>query len=248
MHVRVSPGRPPARWQVRVPGSKSLTNRALLLAGVAGRPLAPAPPAARRRHEVMADALRALGAGVGSRTAATGWSRARRGAAAGAGGPTCGAGWRAPSAASCCRCWRPGAGRFAVDAHDAAASPAARTGARRRCGPGGRDRRRGVPADARGGGLRGGISRSTRRSRSQFLSRAADGGAARARADARCGSDALVSRPYLQLTLDAMRAFGVDRRVGRRRAAGRAAGATGPPTTRSSPTPRRRRTSSPARP
>ena len=35
LSVRVSPGSPPAHWQLRVPGSKSLTNRALLLAGVA---------------------------------------------------------------------------------------------------------------------------------------------------------------------------------------------------------------------
>ncbi len=33
--VHVAPGDPQARWAVRVPGSKSITNRALLLAGVA---------------------------------------------------------------------------------------------------------------------------------------------------------------------------------------------------------------------
>ena len=32
--VRVAPGVPQPEWRVEVPGSKSLTNRALLLAGV----------------------------------------------------------------------------------------------------------------------------------------------------------------------------------------------------------------------
>ena len=32
--VRVSPGLPPPRWELRVPGSKSLTNRALVLAAL----------------------------------------------------------------------------------------------------------------------------------------------------------------------------------------------------------------------
>ena len=35
--ARVAPGSPEPHWEVRVPGSKSLTNRALLLAAVAGR-------------------------------------------------------------------------------------------------------------------------------------------------------------------------------------------------------------------
>ena len=59
--VRISPGTPAPQWRLRVPGSKSLTNRALLLAGVAeGRSRLIAPLIADDT-EVMARALQALG-------------------------------------------------------------------------------------------------------------------------------------------------------------------------------------------
>ncbi len=62
--VRVSPGTPPPRWELRVPGSKSLTNRALLLAGVAAGRSRLIGPLVADDTEVMAGALRALGARV----------------------------------------------------------------------------------------------------------------------------------------------------------------------------------------
>lgn len=63
--VRIAPGAPTARWEVLVPGSKSLTNRALVIAAVAGpgRSLLRAPLVADDT-EVMAAAVRALGARV----------------------------------------------------------------------------------------------------------------------------------------------------------------------------------------
>ena len=62
--VRVSPGAPPPRWELRVPGSKSLTNRALLLAGVADGRSRLRGPLVADDTEVMAAVLRALGARV----------------------------------------------------------------------------------------------------------------------------------------------------------------------------------------
>jgi len=62
--LRVSPGDVPASWQVRVPGSKSLTNRALLLAGVARGRSRLIRPLHADDTAVMAGALAALGAGV----------------------------------------------------------------------------------------------------------------------------------------------------------------------------------------
>ena len=62
--LTVSPGTPPSRWEVRVPGSKSITNRALLLAGVADGTSRLRDPLIADDTEVMAAALRTLGAGV----------------------------------------------------------------------------------------------------------------------------------------------------------------------------------------
>ena len=65
MRSRVaSPGRAAGAVGGRVPGSKSLTNRALLLAGVAAGALALRRPLIADDTEVMAEALRALGASV----------------------------------------------------------------------------------------------------------------------------------------------------------------------------------------
>src|ERR1700728_1525214 len=62
--VRVAPGSPPAHWSLRVPGSKSLTNRALLLAGVAAGTTRLIAPLIADDTEVMMAALRELGADV----------------------------------------------------------------------------------------------------------------------------------------------------------------------------------------
>ncbi len=54
----------PVRATVRVPGSKSITNRALVLAALAGGPSTLRAPLRSRDTELMATALRALGAVV----------------------------------------------------------------------------------------------------------------------------------------------------------------------------------------
>jgi 3-phosphoshikimate 1-carboxyvinyltransferase len=70
--VTAPPGATPADWlvpaapgpvhaQVRIPGSKSMTNRALVLGALAGRRTTIRRPLAARDTRLMADALRALG-------------------------------------------------------------------------------------------------------------------------------------------------------------------------------------------
>ena len=118
--VHVAPGDPQSRWAVRVPGSKSITNRALLLAGVAsGQSVLLDPLVADDTHS-MAAALRTLGVGIAEQ------DRRRRPAALGRRGPRrrrrqdtrrCTAGWAPPSAASWLPMLAAGRGRFAVDAH-----------------------------------------------------------------------------------------------------------------------------------
>ncbi|MGH3242192.1 MAG: 3-phosphoshikimate 1-carboxyvinyltransferase, partial [Spirillospora sp.] len=50
---------------VPLPGSKSMTNRALILAALAGAPSTLVRPLRSRDTELMAGALRALGVGIG---------------------------------------------------------------------------------------------------------------------------------------------------------------------------------------
>ncbi|MES9602843.1 3-phosphoshikimate 1-carboxyvinyltransferase [Actinomadura sp. NPDC000929] len=59
----------PVDATVPLPGSKSMTNRALVLAALAGAPTRIARPLHSRDTELMAGALRALGAGVGEDSA-----------------------------------------------------------------------------------------------------------------------------------------------------------------------------------
>ena len=54
----------PVRALVRLPGSKSMTNRALVLAALAAGPATIRNPLRARDTELMAAALRALGAEV----------------------------------------------------------------------------------------------------------------------------------------------------------------------------------------
>lgn len=210
--VRVSPGSPPARWRLRVPGSKSITNRALLLAGVAAGRSRLIAPLRADDTEVMADALRALGATVAPRS-----GQAPAGGCDwiidGIGGPPrtdaevyCGmAGtvgrFLVPMLAS-------GSGRFAVDAH-----PQLR---RRPLGPvlaalraqGAEIDGEALPLQIVAHGLAGGAVDVDASVSSQFLSGLLIAAPfARAPSSLRFGR--LVSAPYLRLTIDAMRSFGV---------------------------------------
>ena len=77
-----------------MPGSKSLTNRLLVLAALADGPSRLRRPLRSRDTQLMADSLRALGADVqdDDRRTATGWSPPGRCAAASRWTP----GWPAP--------------------------------------------------------------------------------------------------------------------------------------------------------
>jgi 3-phosphoshikimate 1-carboxyvinyltransferase len=207
--VRVAPGVPAASWTVRVPGSKSLTNRALLLAGVAaGRSRLTAPLVADDT-EAMAGALRALGAGVafgedgdGPVCDVEGIGGAPRGEAsvhcemAGTVGR-----FLVPMLAA-------GVGRFSVDGH-----PQLR---RRPLGPvlaalraqGAEIDGESLPLTVTADGLAGGVVEVDASVSSQFLSGLLMASRfARAPSTLRFG--ALVSAPYLALTIDVMREFGV---------------------------------------
>jgi 3-phosphoshikimate 1-carboxyvinyltransferase len=72
----------PVRVQVRPPGSKSVTNRALVLAALAGGPTVITNPLRARDTRLMADALRGLGTAIDEEGAA------RDGAATGGGDAT----------------------------------------------------------------------------------------------------------------------------------------------------------------
>ncbi|MGH2928026.1 MAG: 3-phosphoshikimate 1-carboxyvinyltransferase, partial [Solirubrobacteraceae bacterium] len=209
--ARVAPGGSRARWQVRVPGSKSITNRALLLAGVANGRSTLIEPLAADDTRAMAAALRGLGARVEEQSDHAG---AARWVVDGLGRPPhgpadvyCGMGatvgrFLVPMLAA-------GDGRFAIDAH---------TQLRRRpLGPvlealraqgtvieGGA-----FPLTMNASGLAGGVVEVDGSVSSQFLSGLLMA-APFARADTRLRFDALVSKPYLDLTLDAMRAFGIE--------------------------------------
>ncbi|HEX5195163.1 MAG TPA: 3-phosphoshikimate 1-carboxyvinyltransferase [Solirubrobacteraceae bacterium] len=208
--VRISPGTPVAQWRVRVPGSKSLTNRALLLAGVAeGRSRLIAPLHADDT-EVMARALSALGARVIMVAGENGpdwFVDGLRGPPRGSAAVDCGmAGtvgrFLVPMLAA-------GSGSFAVDAH-----PQLR---RRPLGPvlaalreqGAEIAGEALPLTVTARGLHGGTIEVDASISSQFLSGLLMAAPlARAPSSLRFGE--LVSAPYLGLTIDVMAAFGVD--------------------------------------
>ncbi len=205
--VSVSPGSPPPCWEVRVPGSKSLTNRALLLAAVAGPGRSRlVNPLFADDTAVMADAVRALGATVElagrSDWVVSGLNGSPRGRAE----VWCG------MAGTAARFLLPmlaaGHGRFLLDAH-----PQLR---RRPLGPlldaviaqgaviaGGA-----LPLTLFAGGLSGGAVDVDSSISSQFLSGLLMA-APLASSPTRLRFDTLVSRSYLPLTLEVMRAFGV---------------------------------------
>lgn len=211
--VRVSPGEPPSRWEVPVPGSKSLTNRALLLAGVAG------PGSSRLINpliaddtEVMAGALATLGAGV--RRDGGDW------VIEGLGGPPSGnldvwCGMAGTVGRFLVPMLAAGRGRFLVDAH-----PQLR---RRPLGPvldalaaqGTVVDGDAFPLIVRAVGLAGGEVEVDASVSSQFLSGLLMA-APLARSETRLRFASLVSRPYIDLTLGVMRAFGVEVILARR--------------------------------
>ena len=210
--VHVAPGDPQSRWAVRVPGSKSITNRALLLAGVAsGQSVLLDPLVA---DDTQLDGRRSADARRRDRRA----DRRRRPAALDRRGPR----WRADRTGGGvlrdgrhggtlpgCRCWQ----------RDAAASPWTHTrsfGAARSGPVLAALRAQGAAIDGEAfplvigaSGLSGGEVQVDASVSSQFLSGLLMA-APFARADTRLRFDTLVSRPYLDLTLNAMRAFGVE--------------------------------------
>jgi 3-phosphoshikimate 1-carboxyvinyltransferase len=212
--VRVAPGSPDRLWEVRVPGSKSITNRALLLAGVAEGCSTLLDPLVADDTLAMASALRTLGVGFEERQETDGgfsW------VIEGLGGPPegdadvyCGMG--ATVARFLIPMLAAGEGNFGIDAH-----PQLR---RRPLGPvlkaltaqGATITGEALPLLLGAAGLSGGEVEVDASVSSQFLSGLLMA-APFARADSRLHFDTLVSKPYLDLTLDAMRAFGVDPKV-----------------------------------
>jgi 3-phosphoshikimate 1-carboxyvinyltransferase len=208
--ARVRPGSPPAIWEVRVPGSKSITNRALLLAGVAAGRSTLLQPLVADDTRAMAAALRGLGATVDEQADAGGLRWVVDGLGRPPQGPAevyCGMGatvgrFLVPMLAA-------GEGAFEIDAH-----PQLR---RRPLGPvlealraqGTAIEGDAFPLSMVAEGLSGGELAVDASVSSQFLSGLLMA-APFARADSRLRFDVLVSRPYLDLTLDAMRAFGVE--------------------------------------
>lgn len=212
--ARVIPGTVPASWEVRVPGSKSITNRALLLAGVAAGRSTLVEPLVADDTRAMAAALRGLGARVEEHSDDGRLRWIVDGLGAPPHGPAevyCGMGatvgrFLVPMLAA-------GTGSFEIDAH-----PQLR---RRPLGPvlealraqGSEIEGAAFPLTMRAGGLAGGEVEVDGSVSSQFLSGLLMA-APFARADTRLRFDVVVSKPYLDLTLDAMRAFNVEVEVG----------------------------------
>lgn len=209
--VTVAPGAPLPEWQVRVPGSKSLTNRALLLAAVAGQGRSRLRnPLLADDTEVMAGAVRALGASVEASTDADGSAVWTVGGLAGP--PTGDASVWCGMAGTVGRFLLPmlaaGEGRFALDA-----DPQLQ---RRPLGAllqGLRAQGAEIDGDAFpltlvAHGLTGGELEVDASVSSQFLSGLLMA-APLAHAATTLRFNTVVSRPYLELTAATMRAFGV---------------------------------------
>ncbi|HXD66941.1 MAG TPA: hypothetical protein VNV17_20110, partial [Solirubrobacteraceae bacterium] len=207
--VRVSPGAPSARWEVRVPGSKSLTNRALLLAGVATGQSRLINPLLADDTRVMADALRALGATIVARGGAGGGESVVTGiGGAPRGGGQLWCGMAGTAGRFLVAMVAAGSGHYVIDAHPQLQ--------RRPLGPllaalqsqGAAIEGDSFPLTVTSDGLTGGTIEVDASVSSQFLS-ALVMAAPLARAPTTLEFESLVSRPYLTLTLDVMRAFGV---------------------------------------
>ncbi|MGH2877382.1 MAG: 3-phosphoshikimate 1-carboxyvinyltransferase [Solirubrobacteraceae bacterium] len=205
--VRVSPGPVARSFTVRVPGSKSLTNRALLLATLAGGRSTLLAPLASDDTEAMAGVARALGCFVGALHGA--------GAVAvdGLGGAPRGGGrvWCA-TAGTVARFVLPvlaaGEGRYEVDGDEQLRRRPLRELVDALRAQGAEVDGDALPLTVFGAGLAGGDVLVDASVSSQFLSGLLIA-APLARAPTRLRFDRLVSRPYLALTIEAMRAFGV---------------------------------------
>ncbi len=209
--ARVSLGAPPRRWQVRVPGSKSITNRAILLAALATGESTLRAPLLADDTRVMAAALQALGASVRLRDGRD-WVVGGL-----AGPPTTGAELWCGMAGTVGRFLLPalaaGRGRFRIDAHEQLR--------RRPLAPvldalraqGARIDGEALPLTLTASGLAGGELAVDTSASSQFLSGLLIA-APFARTATTLRFETLVSRPYLELTVDAMRAFGVEPIIG----------------------------------
>ena len=205
-YVRVAPGRPPGAWSVDVPGSKSLTNRALLLAGVATGTSRLANTLVADDTVVMADALRALGAQI---TAVEG--ELLVGGLAGP--PTRSASLYCGMAGTVGRFLVPmlaaGSGRFALDAHPQLQRRPLGTVLDALRAQGAQIVGESFPLTVEGHGLAGGSLTVDTSVSSQFLSGLMLA-APFAAAPTQLRFDTPVSRPYLDLTAAVMAAFGAD--------------------------------------
>lgn len=217
--ARVAPGSVPADWTITVPGSKSITNRVLLLAAVAAGTSRVGNALDADDTRVMLDALRALGAGVAPGEGEGSWE------VDGLGGPPRG-GSDAPLELWCgmagtvgrflvpvCAAGR---GRFAFTADPQLLgrplgpllAALAQQGAR--LDP---PDATALPLALTADGLRGGDVAVDTSVSSQFLSGLLLA-APLAREASRFAVDLPVSASYVDLTLDALRAFGADVRRG----------------------------------
>jgi len=208
--ARIAPGMPRDRWHIRVPGSKSITNRALLLAGVADGRSALHHPLIADDTLVMAEALRALGATVERGPGV--WH------VTGLGGPPRGdASVYCGMAGTVGRFLLPmlaaGEGTFTADAHDQLR--------RRPLGPvmaalraqGLETTQDSLPMTLHAHGLSGGEVEVDASVSSQFLSGLLLAAPFAAQTTTLQFGE-LVSAPYLRLTLDVMNAFGVEPEIG----------------------------------
>jgi 3-phosphoshikimate 1-carboxyvinyltransferase len=214
--ARIAPGQAPAQWSLRVPGSKSLTNRALLVAALASGGSLVSGGLLADDTEAMLVALRALGARVepvsNSAVAPESWRiEGLGGAPRGNAAVDCGmagtvARFLLPAIAA-------GEGSFSVDGH-----PQLR---RRPLGPlvaalraqGAAIDSDSLPLTVTASGLAGGELSVDTTVSSQFLSGLMLA-APLARTGMRLRFESLVSRPYLELTAAVMSAFGVNAELG----------------------------------
>lgn len=205
--MRISPGETSGSYTVRVPGSKSLTNRALLLAALADGRSTIERPLIADDTDAMAGAVRALGCSV-----------ARDGDGAvvveGLGGPPRAGGrvWCA-AAGTVARFVLPtlaaGEGRYEVDGDAQLRRRPLRALVEALRAQGAEVDGDALPLTVAAGGLAGGDLAVDASISSQFLSGLLLA-APLARAPTRLRFDRIVSRPYLALTIEAMRAFGVE--------------------------------------
>lgn len=213
--ARVSPGAAPERWEVRVPGSKSITNRALLVAAVADGTSTISEPLLADDTLVMIEALGALGAAV---TPADASGTAIAVGIDGLAGPPTGPArvW-CGMAGTVGRFLVPvlaaGEGTFEVDAHAQLRRRPLGPVLTALAGQGAEIQGDCFPLKITAHGLAGGEVPVDTSVSSQFLSGLLMA-APLARAPTTLRFDTLVSRPYLDLTIDVMRAFGVDPTIG----------------------------------